>query len=91
MKEFHLADINQDLLLAALALLTDAVPRDALRSTLLTWSQNPDRSVAELLREQGAINEGQVEALQCLVSAHLRNHSGDVQLRRPKENNWSTW
>ena len=52
---------------------------------------NPDRSVAELLREQGAINEGQVEALQCLVSAHLRNHSGDMQLRRPKENNWSTW
>ena len=86
-----MADINQDLLLAALALLTDAVPRDALRSTLLTWSQNPDRLVAELLREQGAINEGQVEALQCLVSAHLRNHSGDVQLRRPKENNWSTW
>ena len=51
MKEFHLADINQELLLAALAVLTDAVPRDALRSMLLTWSQNPDRSVAELLRD----------------------------------------
>ena len=80
MKEFHLADINQDLLLAALALLTDAVPRDALRCTLLTWTQNPDRSVAELLREQGVIDESRVQALQCLVSAHLRNHNGDLQL-----------
>jgi len=75
-----LADINQDLLLAALAVLTDAVPRNVLRSTLLTWAQHPDRSVAELLREQGAIEESRVQALQCLVSAHLRNHNGDVQL-----------
>ncbi len=75
-----MADINQDLLLAALAVLTDAVPRDVLRSTLLTWTQNPDRSVAELLREQGAIDESRVQALQCLVSAHLRNHNGDLQL-----------
>ena len=80
MKECHLADINQDLLLAALALLTDAVPREVLRATLLTWRQNPGRSVAELLREQGAIDESRVQALQCLVSAHLRNHNGDVQL-----------
>jgi len=42
-----LADINQDLLLAALALLTDAVPRDALRSTLLTWSQNLNSSTQQ--------------------------------------------
>ena len=75
-----MADINQDLLLAALALLTDAVPREALHATLLAWAQNPGRSVAELLREQGAIDESRVQALQCLVSAHLRNHNGDVQL-----------
>ena len=80
MKEFHLADINQDLLLAALALLTDAIPRDALRSALLTWTQNPVRSVADLLREQGVIDESRVQALQCLVSAHLRNHNGDLLL-----------
>ena len=42
-----MADINQDLLLAALALLTDAVPRDALRSTLLTWSQNLNSSTQQ--------------------------------------------
>ncbi len=74
-----MADINQDLLLAALAVLTDAVPWDVLRSTLLTWSQNQDRSVAELLREKGAIDESRVQALQCLVSAHLRKHNGDLQ------------
>jgi hypothetical protein len=27
-----------------------------------------------------AIDESRVQALQCLVSAHLRNHSGDLQL-----------
>ena len=79
-KEFHLADINQDLLLAALSLLTEAVPRDILRSTLLTWARNPDRSLAELLKEQGVLDESRVQALQCLVSAHLRNHNGDLQL-----------
>ena len=75
-----MAEINQDLLLATLALLTDAVPRDDLRCALMTWTQNPDRAVADLLREQGAIDESKVQALQCLVSAHLRNHNGDLLL-----------
>lgn len=75
-----MADFNQDLLLAALALLTDAVPREALRSALLAWTQNPQRSVAELLKEQGALDESRVQSLQCLVSAHLRNHNGSIQL-----------
>ena len=75
-----MADINQDLLLAALVLLTDAVPRDVLRSTLEVWTQNPDRSVADLLLEAGAIDEGRAQALQTLVSAHLRNHNGDVKV-----------
>jgi serine/threonine-protein kinase len=79
-EELHLADLNQDLLLAALALLTDTVPRDILRTSLLKWARNPHRSVAELLREQGVIDEGRLQALQCLVSAHLRNHNGNLQL-----------
>ena len=75
-----MADINQDLLLAALAVLTDVVPRELLRSTLLMSAQNPDRSFADLLLESGAVDESRVKALQCLVAAHLRNHNGDLQL-----------
>ncbi len=75
-----MADINRDLLLAALVVLTDAVPREVLRSTLMSWAQNPDRSVTDLLLETGAIDEGRAQALQCLVSGHLRNHNGDVKV-----------
>ncbi len=75
-----MVDINQDLLLAALVVLTDAVPRETLRSALLRWAQNPGRSVADLLLEAGVIDQSRVNALKCLVAAHLSNHNGDVQL-----------
>jgi serine/threonine-protein kinase len=78
-KELDLSNINQDLLLAALALLTGAVPREMLRAALLDWAENPDRPLPELLRDRGSLDEERVAALKCLVSAHLRNHNGDVQ------------
>jgi serine/threonine-protein kinase len=74
-----LADISQDLLLAALALLTSAVPRDAVQSALLKWAKRPEEDLAELLKEGGWLDKGQVEALKCLVSAHLRQHNGDLR------------
>jgi serine/threonine-protein kinase len=74
-----MTDVNQDLLLAVLALLTGSVPRDALRAALTTWSQGPDRSLATLLKEQGTLDDSRLQALECLVSAHLRNHNGDIQ------------
>src|SRR5262245_39581594 len=74
-----MADINQDLLLAVLALLTDSVPRDALRTALAIWSQDSERSLGLLLKEQGTLDEGRLQALECLVSSHLRSHNGDIQ------------
>ena len=48
-----MADINQDLLLAVLAVLTDAVPREALTTALAAWAETPERSLAGCLKERG--------------------------------------
>ena len=77
-KEFQVADINQDLLLAALAMLTGAVPQEDLRSALLAWAECPERPLGELLKERGHLDENRVKALNCLVSAHLRQNNGDL-------------
>lgn len=74
-----MADINQELLIAALALLTSAVPREAVHSALLKRSENPEQDLAQLLKEGGWLDKGQVEALKCLVESHLRNHNGDLR------------
>src|SRR3954465_2026237 len=76
--EFQVADINQDLLLAVLAMLTGAVPKEDLRAALLAWADRPDRPLGELLRERGALDEDRARALNCLVSAHLRQNNGDL-------------
>ena len=73
-----MADINQDLLLAVLAMLTGAVPREDLRSALLAWAECPERPLGELLKERGNLDENRVKALNCLVSAHLRQNNGDL-------------
>src|SRR5262245_31310819 len=79
-KEPYVADINQDLLLAVLALLTDTLPRDELRTALSGWSQAPGRSLADYFREHGTLDDRCVQALQYLVSAHLKHHNGNLQL-----------
>src|SRR3954452_14487133 len=67
----QVADINHDVLLAVLALRAGSASADALRSVFTEWSQNPDRPLSALLRDQGILDEGHLEALQRLVSAHL--------------------
>ena len=74
-----MAEISQDLLLAALGVLTDTVPQETLRTTLHIWAEKPDHSLAELLKEQGTLDESQLQALLCLVRTHLSNHNGDVR------------
>jgi serine/threonine-protein kinase len=77
-EELLVSDVNRDLLLAALARLTDAVPNDVLQSTVVRWTRDPERSLAEHLKEAG-IEERQLEALQVLVSTHLERHQGDLR------------
>src|SRR3954469_141081 len=75
----QVADINHDLLLAMLTLRTGSATGDAMRSVLTEWSQNPDRSLSALLRDQGILGGGHLEALQRLVCSHLDDHDGDVR------------
>ncbi len=74
-----MADINHDLLLAVLALRTGSASGDVLRSVFTEWSKNPDRPISALLRDHGILDEGHLEALQRLVSAHLHDHNGDIR------------
>ena len=56
-----MADINHDLLLAVLALRSGSASGDTLRGVFTEWSQNPDRPLSELLRDQGILDEGHLE------------------------------
>lgn len=73
-----MADINQDFLLAVLAMITGPVPREYLRSALLAWAECPERPLGELLKERGNLDENRVKALNCLVSAHHRQNNSDL-------------
>ena len=74
-----MADINRDLLLAVLTVITDALPRDVLTTALATWAETPECSLAGHLKEKGLLDDQRLQALQCLVSAHLEGHDGDIQ------------
>ena len=58
MKEFRVADLDQQFLIAALALLTSAVPREAVSSALMKWVESPGRDLGELLKEGGWLDKG---------------------------------
>jgi serine/threonine-protein kinase len=73
-----LADIDRDLLIAVLAVVTDVLPREALSAAVASWSHSPGRSFADFLADQGVLGEEQIKALRCLVATHLKNHNGDI-------------
>ena len=79
MKESQVADINPDLLLAVLVVITDSLPRDTLSTTLASWAETPECSLAGHLKEKGLLDDQRLQALQCLVSAHLEGHHGDLR------------
>ena len=45
---------------------------------MLTWAEQPERPLGDLLRQRGNLDENRVNALKCLVSAHLRQNNGDL-------------
>ena len=78
-KELQVADLNQDLLLAVLAMLTGAVPREELRLALLAWAQTPGTPAGRVAERAGATSTRTGRRrLNCLVSAHLRQNNGDL-------------
>ncbi|HZW33404.1 MAG TPA: serine/threonine-protein kinase [Isosphaeraceae bacterium] len=73
-------ELNRDLLVAVLALLTDAIPRSSLSAALSSWSKDRRRSLAHLFLREGILDEERLQALQCLAEAHLKGHHHDLSL-----------
>lgn len=72
-------ELNRDVLVAVLALLTDAIPRHALSVALGSWARDRRRPLAEVLLADGAVDRDRLEALVCLADAHLARPRDDLQ------------
>lgn len=71
-------ELNRDVLVAVLALLTDAIPRHALSLALSSWARDRQRSLAEFMLADGAIERDRIEALVGLADAHLARPHDDL-------------
>jgi serine/threonine-protein kinase len=71
--------MNRDLLVAVLAVLTDAIPRSALATAIRCWTEEKGQSLAEWLKQSGGLDDHRIHALECLASAHLKAHENDLR------------
>ena len=72
-------ELNRDLLMAVLALMTDAIPRHALSEALTVWSKDRRQSLAQILIQGGSIDPQRLQALLCLSESHFQRHQGDLR------------
>src|SRR4051812_44446141 len=72
-------DAPRDLLFGLLALQNGMVTRDQLVAAFGAWTAAPDRSLADLLVEHGAISPPRRLLLEALVVEHLTLHGNDPE------------
>jgi serine/threonine-protein kinase len=72
--------MNRDLLVAVMALRTDRISRHSLDMAIKSWSRNRERPLAQILKESAGLDDASLQALECLASAHLKTHNGDLRL-----------
>src|SRR5690348_9208703 len=72
-------ELNRDLLMAVLALLTDAVPREALFAALGDWAKDRRQTLSQVLVLNRAIDPEHLRALICLAETHLARHQNDLR------------
>jgi eukaryotic-like serine/threonine-protein kinase len=68
---------DRNLLLGILAYQNAFVTRDALLAAMQAWLYDKAKSLAEILREQGALDAESRQLLDALVDKHLKQHDGD--------------
>jgi eukaryotic-like serine/threonine-protein kinase len=73
-------DLKCDLLVAVLAVLTDAIPRSRLAGVLKTWSEKCEEPLGQALQAATGLDDEQFHALECLAAAHLKTHQDDLRL-----------
>jgi serine/threonine-protein kinase len=73
-------ELNRDLLVVVLALLTGAIPRSGLNAALKSWTKDRRQSLTSLLKKEAGLDASRLDALECLAEAHLRTHQNDLRL-----------
>ncbi len=73
------ANTSSDFLFGLLALQTGLIQQASLVATFHTWTQNKDRSMAEILVEQGGLDTARRALIEGLVGEHLKTHGGDLE------------
>jgi len=71
--------LNRDLLVAVLAILTDAIPRPELAAALKAWNEDRQQSLAKWLKQLGGLDDERIRALECLATGHLTTHDNDLR------------
>jgi WD40 repeat protein len=69
---------DRNLLFGILALQMEFVSRDALIAGMQTWVFHKDKSLGQILVEQGALTGERHALLEALVQEHLKQHGDDV-------------
>jgi serine/threonine-protein kinase len=73
-------NVDQEMLLAVLATLTDTIPEATVAGVVTQWSEDPSRSLTQMLRDQAGLDEQQLQALQRIVAAHWESCRHDFRL-----------
>ncbi len=70
-------DTNRNLLFAIIAVQMDFVPRDAMFSAMVAWTERKETPLAQILVDCGELSPGRRSALDVLIDEHIKAHSGD--------------
>ncbi len=73
-------DLNRDLLVALLALITDEIPRQDLSVALGDWARDRQQSLVQILLRNRAIDPIRLQALLSLSESHLVRHQDEFRL-----------
>jgi eukaryotic-like serine/threonine-protein kinase len=72
-------ELNRDLLVAVLAVLTDTVHEDGLAAILDSWSQKRQTPLAQLLKQVSGVDDAKFHELEILAAVHLKAHGNDIR------------
>jgi eukaryotic-like serine/threonine-protein kinase len=72
-------ELNRDLLVAILAVLTESIPRDGLAAILNSWTHQRQTPLAQLLRQASGLDDEKFRELQSLAAVHLKAHGNDIR------------
>ena len=76
-------ELNRDLLVAVLAVLTDTVPEDGLAAILDSWSQKRQTPLAQLLKRVSGVDDAKFHELEIDRKSTRLNSSHLARSRMP--------